>query len=150
MVRPPPIALTSKNFGPINFGHFISDIKFLDEIFENFGQFRTKFRTNFKSVRIFSDIHSYSRISFLYEYVPIEILLTERFRMEEVILRTRRFIVEGVLYIIRRYRLWVHMSGKQSEILLYVGGCTSEIIRYFCKNRMPVPEKLGYFSKVDV
>ena len=70
--------------------------------------------------------------------------------MEEVVLQTRLFHKEGVLDIIRSYILWVHMSGKQSEVLLYVGGCTSEIIRYFCKNRMPVPEKLGYFSKVDV
>ena len=68
--------------------------------------------------------------------------------MEDVILQTKRFHMKGVFDIIRSYISWVHMSGKQFEILLYVGGCTSENI--FCKNRMPVSEKLGYFSKVGV
>ena len=53
----------------------------------------------------------------------------------------------GTQYICS-YILWVHMSGKQFEILLYVCGCTSKNI--FCKNRMSVSEKSGYFSKVGV
>ena len=79
--------------------------------------------------------------------MPIEILQTEGFHTEEVVLQTRRFHMERVLDIIRSYILWVHMSGKQFGIFLYVGGCTSENIRYFCKNSMQVSEKLGYFSK---
>ena len=85
--------LTSKNFGPINFGHFIFEHKIFGR---NIRKFRTKFRTNFKSVQIFSDNHFYSRISFLNEDIsyflllmPIESLKTKGFHMEEVILQTR-------------------------------------------------------------
>jgi hypothetical protein len=119
--------LTSKNFGPINFGH----------LFLDFGQNVRKFQTNFKSVQIISDNHSYSGISFLNENIfyffllmPIEILQTKGFHMGKVILQTRRFHKEGVLDIICSYILWVHMSGKQFEILPYVGGTLPKT--YFC------------------
>jgi len=109
---------------------------------DNFGQ-TSKVHGYFRTTILIVEFLFRRRYLLFLLLMPIEILKTKRFHVKEVTLQTKRFHMEGELDIIRSYRLWVHMCGRQFEILLHVDGYTSGNILYFCKNRMSVSEKLG-------